>query len=921
MSLFTLATQLKQLVSTGKVPLKSLEEKILQVNPLIEAFGNAKTGINDNSSRFGKYLDVLFSKSGRVMGATLSVYLLEQSRVVFQSAGERNFHIFYYLYAGLDHEDRLSDYFLHARHECRSHRYLPHFATHNQQQQSTSQPISSNSSLVQAFNRIVSSFQLLGFRSEDTDTVFGILAAILHLGDVDFESVETVHNTNGCQLKNLAVIPVVSQLLRVDGRSLSEALTSNTVVMRGESISRKNTVQEAESARDAMAKALYGRLFDWIVNQINHLLNQGHGNRVDEIQPTDNLTVGLLDIFGFENFKKNSLEQLFINIANEQIQFYFNQHIFKMEQQEYSNEGIPLNAISFNDNRPLLDLLLTRPMGLLSLLDEESHFPNATNSSLIDKFHNNLAPRSPSYIRPKGNNISFTIAHYAGRVSYDANNFLEKNRHFIPTSIIQLHRQSTLPLIRTLFGSPLTKTGNLPHSFSQLDLRTTSDHRSSSTNIFVFNNNSDSSTGNSSQLVSQTKSQQTISTYFRFSLLELLQKLNNSTPHFVRCLKPNDAKQSMTFVPEKVLEQLRFTGIMETIEIRRQGYSHRISFVDFVRRYAFLGFSYDEDVKTDRETSGLLLKRLRMDGFALGKSKVFLRYYHLEFLSREYDRQLRKIIIVQSYVRRWLAKRKVHRERQRRRQLEQQRQQQLIQQQKLLEKERQKQEKLRQKEQNQQKSNWLGRKRVADVKVIVTESRNKSANRQDSPELPNGQSNNRSGYNSSHAAIVVNNHDERENRKKLYPSPTKAAIMIQKCVRGYLTRKKVKGVHCKVTDYPNGGDYNYGHAGNHKGMPVKGDYILSDPMSSSKIPHFSSPRMQLYYQQKQQVQQHQQQNSSHHRDVGGYGISSSITTAGGVVISHSSRHEMTSSPLSVNVSQSPQPPLSVTASCLHEQQR
>lgn len=596
------------------------------------------------------------------------------------------------------------------------------------------------------------------------------------MGDLDFEPTETIHNTNSCHLKNAAVIPIVSELLGVDGKSLGEALTSNTVVTRGESIVKENSAQEAESTRDAMSKVLYGRLFDWIVNQINRLLNPSKSQR------DDLLTLGLLDIFGFENFKSNSMEQLMINIANEQIQFYFNQHIFKMEQQEYLNEEIPVSVVTFNDNRPLLDLLLNRPMGLLALLDEESHFPNATDTSLVDKFHNNL--RSPNYVRPKGNSLNFTVCHYAGKVQYDARNFLEKNRFYIPLEIIQLHRQSSIPLIRSLFGSPLTKTGHL--------------FQSSSLDLTSQENGDVTTTPSSTGLVSQTKAQQTVSTYFRLSLLELLQKLNRSSPHFVRCLKPNDSKKPQTFVVDKIIEQLNYTGIMETIAIRRQGYSHRIAYPDFVARYAFLAFSFDEEVIPNKETARLLMLRLHLDGYALGRTKLFLKYYHIEFLSREYERQLKKIIKVQSYARRWLAKRKAFRIKQ------------------IIIKQLQDMQKQKKFTESQQpfqrhpqpmKHNvgWLGRKRGPALENKAPDPRNnKSANRQDSPDLPS------SG----------------KDRSK---NPNKAAILIQKCVRGYLTRKKVKAHQTKEQMQ-------------HQKLE----------MTKNSIPHFQATRMQLYQNQQQQ---------------------------------------------------------------------
>lgn len=220
-----------------------------------------------------------------------------------------------------------------------------------------------------------------------------------------------------------------------------------------------------------------------------------------------------------------------------------------MEQQEYQSENIPICTITFNDNRPLLDTLLSRPLGLLALLDEESHFPKATDASLVEKFHCNI--KSPYYIRPKGNCLNFTIAHYAGRVTYDAANFLEKNRYYVPLEIIQLHRQSALKLIKCLFGCPLTKTGHLYYS-SQFDL---SSDKCNGNDVNVTYN--EFTPNNATGLVSQTKAQQTVATYFRVSLMELLQKLTNSHPHFVRCLKPNDMKQPMTLIKDKILEQLQ----------------------------------------------------------------------------------------------------------------------------------------------------------------------------------------------------------------------------------------------------------------------------------------------------------------------------------------------------------------------------
>lgn len=305
---------LKQLVYLGKAPNRNLEERILQVNPLMEAFGNARTGINDNSSRFGKYLDLTMTRSGKVTGARISVYLLEQSRVVKQANNEGNFHIFYYLYDGLEHENKLSCYYLDPMYR-EQHRYL------SKTQNSTPQKN------IERWKQLKACFKVLGFRDDEIDTVNRVLAAILNLGDLEFGEIDSDDNTdNKARVVDVAPMHRVAKLLGVEVNNLLDALTKNSVVTRGETITRNNTVAEAHAARDSMSKALYGRLFDWMVNQINTLLSFNRPNN-------DILAIGLLDIFGFENFPQNSFEQLCINIANEQIQYYFNQHIFTWEQQ------------------------------------------------------------------------------------------------------------------------------------------------------------------------------------------------------------------------------------------------------------------------------------------------------------------------------------------------------------------------------------------------------------------------------------------------------------------------------------------------------------------------------------------------------------------------------------------------------------
>ncbi|XP_077302736.1 myosin-IIIa-like isoform X2 [Arctopsyche grandis] len=619
---------LKQLVYLAKAPNRNLEDRILQVNPIMEAFGNARTGINANSSRFGKYLDLTMTRAGKVTGARISVYLLEQSRVVHQAVGESNFHLFYYLYDGLESCGRASNFYLDSNIRSK-HRYLRSLS-----------PIHTQLN-VDKWNQLNESFKLIGFQKDEVDTVYRMLAAILHLGDIEFGEVISQDNTdNKSRIIDSTPLQRVSRLLGVEASELKECLTCSSVVTRGETITRYNTLTESGAARDAMARGLYARLFDWIVNQINSLLsfNRPHCS--------EQLSIGLLDIFGFENFSSNSFEQLCINVANEQIQYYFNQHIFTWEQQEYMVEGIPVDLVEFSDNRPVLDMLLSRPMGLLALLDEESRFLRSNDRSLIEKFHNNI--KSKYYVRPKSDAVCFAIHHFAGRVVYQASGFLEKNRNFLPHEIIQLMRQSQYDIVRFLFQCPITKTGNL-YSALQTD---SSESRKSST---PSSKSDTKEKYNSRGLASQSRAQQTVATYFRYSLMDLLQKMVSGTPQFVRCLKPNESRSPKLFDNSKILKQLRYTGVLETIRIRQNGFSHRLPFAEFLKRYSFLGFSYDEQVEPDRNTCRLLLIRLKLDGWALGKTKVFLKYYHVEYLAKMYEEQIKKIVLAQACVRRWIA--------------------------------------------------------------------------------------------------------------------------------------------------------------------------------------------------------------------------------------------------------------------------
>ncbi|XP_045416245.1 myosin-IIIb [Lemur catta] len=637
----------QHLTFLGKANNQTLREKILQVNSLVEAFGNACTAINDNSSRFGKYLEMMFTPTGVVMGARISEYLLEKSRVIKQAVGEKNFHIFYYIYAGLYHQKKLSEFRLP---EEKPPRYIA------DETGRVMHDITSKESYRRQFEAIQHCFRIIGFTDKEVYSVYRILAGILNIGNIEFAAISSQHQTDKSEVPNAEALENAASVLCISPEELQEALTSHCVVTRGETIVRANTVDRAADVRDAMSKALYGRLFSWIVNRIDTLLQPDK----NICRADDRMNVGILDIFGFENFQRNSFEQLCINIANEQIQYYFNQRVFALEQMEYQNEGIDAVLVEYEDNRPLLDMFLQKPLGLLALLDEESRFPQATDQTLVDKFEDNL--RCKYFWRPKGVELCFGIQHYAGKVLYDASGVLEKNRDTLPVDIVVVLRTSENKLLQQLFSIPLTKTGNL----AQTRARITVASRSLPPHFSAGRTKVDTLEVIRHPEETTNMKRQTMASYFRYSLMDLLSKMVVGQPHFVRCIKPNDDREALQFSRERVLAQLRSTGILETVSIRRQGYSHRILFEEFVKRYYYLAFRAHQTPPASKESCVSILEKSRLDHWVLGKTKVFLKYYHVEQLNLLLQEVIGRVVVLQAYTKGWLGARRYKRVREKR---------------------------------------------------------------------------------------------------------------------------------------------------------------------------------------------------------------------------------------------------------------
>ncbi|XP_035666787.1 unconventional myosin-IXAa-like isoform X2 [Branchiostoma floridae] len=410
-----------------------IEQTILGAGPVLEAFGNAKTAHNDNSSRFGKFIQLNYKENGTVHGATVEKYLLEKSRIVSQASNERNYHVFYYLLAGAN--QALKDSLILQKPE--------EFFYLNQ----SNYEVSEGEDRVFEFNRLRQSMEMVGFYSGTQKRIFAVLSAVLHLGNIVFNRIFR-DGEDAVQVKNPEELRIVSKLLKVKEETLLEALTSRTTIARRERIIISHRQAEAVATRDALAKSLYSGLFDWIVLQLNHALlhkeAKGHhqGN-----------WIGVLDIFGFEDFgQQNSFEQFCINFANEHLQYYFNQHVFKLEQEEYQKEGIQWKNIDFIDNTGCLSLIAKRPTGLLHLLDEESRLPNATSETLLTKFHQQHEDNG-YYERPQVNEPSFVIVHYAGKVKYQIQDFREKNIDLMRSDIVSVLKNSHMAFVREIIST------------------------------------------------------------------------------------------------------------------------------------------------------------------------------------------------------------------------------------------------------------------------------------------------------------------------------------------------------------------------------------------------------------------------------------------------------------------------------------
>ncbi|MCI4386629.1 hypothetical protein PGIGA_G00064610 [Pangasianodon gigas] len=572
-----------------------IEQQVLEANPILEAFGNAKTIRNDNSSRFGKYIDIHFNKRGAIEGAKIEQYLLEKSRVCRQAPDERNYHIFYCMLQGMNPEQKsklglgqASDYTYLTMGNC---------------------TVCDGRDDMNEYSSIQSAMKVLMFTDTENWEISKLLAAILHMGNLRFEA-RMFKNLDSCVIVRSPDLAKAAALLEVDPQDVMTCLTTRTLITRGETVSTPLSVDQGFDVRNAFVKGIYGRLFVWIVDKINAATYRAPPTKDTVIHRS----IGLLDIFGFENFTINSFEQLCINFANENLQQFFVQHVFKLEQEEYNLEHINWLHIEFTDNQDALDMIANKPMNIISLIDEESRFPKGTDATMLHKL-NSQHKLHANYVPPKHSHESqFGIQHFAGVVYYETKGFLEKNRDSLHSDIIQLVHSSKNKFIKQIF---------------QADVAMGMETR---------------------------KRSPTLSSQFKRSLELLMKTLSTCQPFFVRCIKPNELKRPMLFDRGLCVRQLRYSGMMETIRIRRAGYPIRYTFAEFVDRYrVFMLMAKPAYLQKDlRGTCRTIATAVlgHDEDWQIGKTKIFLKDHHDMQLEIERDKAItNKVILIQKSVR------------------------------------------------------------------------------------------------------------------------------------------------------------------------------------------------------------------------------------------------------------------------------
>eukprot|EP00818_Percolomonas_sp_WS_P008570 CAMPEP_0117447278 /NCGR_PEP_ID=MMETSP0759-20121206/6787_1 /TAXON_ID=63605 /ORGANISM="Percolomonas cosmopolitus, Strain WS" /LENGTH=1346 /DNA_ID=CAMNT_0005239597 /DNA_START=176 /DNA_END=4216 /DNA_ORIENTATION=- len=565
-----------------------IAERIKESSPILEAFGNAKTVNNDNSSRFGKFIKLQFDKNGLVLGANIVNYLLEKSRLIHQGSDERSYHIFYQLLVGAT-DDELDRYHLTRRtgdYECIIGGHCTHVESIDDKAE---------------WRATRRAMKVLGLTDNEQEHVLGVVAALMHLQNVKFVNNENDH----AQVQNTAPVQFAASILKVDENKLIKAMTTKTRIIMKKEIVSPCTADAAADCRNTISKALYSSLFDWLIFKINSRLT------VDVFDKF----IGLLDIFGFETFEINSFEQLCINFANEALQYHYNDYNFKRDIRECHDEGIDVSSVKFRDNTPCIELIQgnkTQP-GILQLLDEQCTFPRSTDKTFLNLISKNFTSHK-FFDTDRLKHDEFFVEHFADRVEYNVNGWLEKNKDELKVDILETLRSSSEPFIANLVKDPPV------HNRRPL----------------------------------------TVGGSFKMQLAELLKVINSTVPHWIRCIKSHPSKKPNQLHGDVVMNQLLASGVLETIKIRREGFCFRIDMKEFYSTYSVI-ISQSPHISDAELSEGcqkiLDAMKFTPDQAQVGKTKVFLRIAPYVELKEERGKRLAKsIMAIQKYARMHHAK-------------------------------------------------------------------------------------------------------------------------------------------------------------------------------------------------------------------------------------------------------------------------
>ncbi|XP_039596967.1 myosin-10 isoform X3 [Polypterus senegalus] len=616
-----------------------LERQLLQANPILEAFGNAKTVKNDNSSRFGKFIRINFDVTGYIVGANIETYLLEKSRAIRQAKDERTFHMFYQLLSGAG-EAMKGDLLLEGFDQYRflSNGFVPVPGQTDKEN----------------FQETLESMRIMGFHQDEIVSMLRLISAVLQFGNISFRK---ERNTDQASMPDNTAAQKLCHLMGINVTEFCRAILTPRIKVGRDYVQKAQTKEQADFAIEALAKATYERLFRWLVHRINRAL--------DRTKRQGASFIGILDIAGFEIFQLNSFEQLCINYTNEKLQQLFNHTMFILEQEEYQREGIEWNFIDFGlDLQPCIDLIErpANPPGVLALLDEECWFPKATDKTFVEKLTVEQGSH-PKFQKPRQlkDQADFCIIHYAGKVDYKSDEWLMKNMDPLNDNVASLLHQSTDRFVAELWKDDIQ---NLPRAYF-FDSYTVLQQNGSDMDRIVgleqvqVGGVSDVSFG--SGYKTKKGMFRTVGQLYKESLSKLMATLRNTNPNFVRCIIPNHEKRAGKLEPHLVLDQLRCNGVLEGIRICRQGFPNRIVFQEFRQRYEILTpNAIPKGFMDGKQACERMINALELDKnlYRVGQSKIFFRAGVLAHLEEERDLKITDIIVLfQSAARGFLARR------------------------------------------------------------------------------------------------------------------------------------------------------------------------------------------------------------------------------------------------------------------------